>query len=461
MKTLRITILTVLTFLFSVFSISANNAKSWYCKREKEHKRPCIESDMAYITEENGFFLGNDPEDKVIYLTFDAGYENGNIERILDTLKKHNVQGAFFILENLINRNPGLVTRMKEEGHLVCNHTAKHKDMTKLSESEIEAELHALETLYTEKIGGTLAPFYRPPEGKFDRKSLSTAKKCGYYTAFWSLAYADWDNDKQPDPESAKKLLCDHIHNGAVLLLHPTSKTNSDILDALLTEWEAEGYRFGSLNEFITEDCLTASSDEKGTPAVRSGDPDSMKIALTFDDGPHPKKTDRFLDLLEKHNIRATFFVIGENVSYYPKPLIRAVSLGHEIGNHTYHHVLLSRITKKEALEEIHSTEDIILKTTGYMPKLLRPPEGAYTESALQTAADSGYRVVLWTVDSRDWENIPAEKVVQNVENNISGGSILLFHDYTGKHSLEALEILIPKLKAQGYEFVTVSELLQ
>ena len=459
MKRSQTLFLALLVILLTALPLTADGAQSWYCKREKEHLRPCCEPNMAYITEENGFFLGKDPEDKVIYLTFDAGYENGNVARILDTLKKHNAEGAFFILENLINRNPELVTRMRDEGHLVCNHTAKHKDMTKLSESEIETELHALETLYAEKIGGELAPFYRPPEGKFDRKSLAAAKKCGYATAFWSLAYADWDNNKQPDPEAAKKLLCEYIHNGAVLLLHPTSKTNADILDSLLCKWESEGYRFGSLNEFLAEDCHVSA--EIGKPAIRAGNPDSMKLALTFDDGPHPKKTDKFLDLLEKNDIPATFFVIGENVEYYPKPLKRAAALGHEIGNHTYHHVLLSKITEKEALDEIRKTEAIILETTGYLTHLLRPPEGAYTQSALQTASDSGYRVVLWTVDSRDWENIPAEKIVKNVEENIHGGCILLFHDYTGKHSLEALEVLIPRLKEQGYEFVTVSELLQ
>jgi peptidoglycan-N-acetylmuramic acid deacetylase len=414
---------------------------------------------MAYIEEENGFFLGNDPADKVIYLTFDAGYENGNVAKILDVLQKHHAEGAFFILENLICRNPELVTRMRDEGHLVCNHTAKHKDMTKLSESEIEAELHALETLYAEKIGGVLAPFYRPPEGKFDRKSLATAKKCGYSTAFWSLAYADWDNAKQPDPEKAKKLLSEHIHNGAVVLLHPTSKTNADILDALLSKWENEGYRFGSLYEFHEKDCQASS--EVGTPAIRAGDPASMKIALTFDDGPHPKKTDRFLELLKKNDIHATFFVIGENVSYYPEPLKRAAALGHEIGNHTYHHTLLSKLNEKEAEKEIRMTEEIILQTIGIRPHLFRPPEGAYTQSALQTADDFRYHVVFWTVDSRDWENISAEKIVQNVEESIHGGSILLFHEYTGKNSLEALEMLIPKLKEKGYEFVTVSELLQ
>ena len=242
---------TVFLFIFgNLTPLYAEAAQNWYCKREKDHIRPSADPNMAYIEEENGFFIGKDPEDKVIYLTFDAGYENGNVARILDTLKAHNAEGAFFILENLITRNPALVERMKNEGHLVCNHTAKHKDMTKLSEAEIEKELCALEKLYRETFGCALAPFYRPPEGKFDKKSLCVAKKLGYHTAFWSLAYADWDNCKQPDPEKAKKLLSDHLHNGAVILLHPTSQTNADILDSLLTQWEKEGYRFGSLTEF-------------------------------------------------------------------------------------------------------------------------------------------------------------------------------------------------------------------
>ena len=228
-------------------SLGAADTQSWYCKRQKDHQRPEIESNMVYVKDLGGVYLGED--EKVIYLTFDAGYENGNVARILDTLKKHEVEGAFFILENLINRNPELVTRMRDEGHLVCNHTSKHKDLTKISKEEIEKEIGSLEMLYKEKIGGEMAPFFRPPEGKFDEKSLETIKKLGYTTVFWSLAYADWDNDKQPSAEFAKKILCENIHNGAVILLHPTSKTNADILDELITKWKSEGYRFGSLTE--------------------------------------------------------------------------------------------------------------------------------------------------------------------------------------------------------------------
>ncbi len=230
----------------------SSTVQSWYIMRQKEHKRPQCDENLSYIEETDGFYIGK--EEKVIYLTFDAGYENGNVARILDTLEKHDVEGAFFILENLIKREPALVKRMQDEGHLVCNHTAKHKDITKLTEEEIKQELEALETLYSEKIGGELAPFFRPPEGKFDEKSLKTIQNLGYSTVFWSLAYADWDNDKQPSHESAKKLLCDNIHDGAIILLHPTSQTNADILDELITTWKAEGYRFGSLTE-LTENC--------------------------------------------------------------------------------------------------------------------------------------------------------------------------------------------------------------
>lgn len=195
---------------------------------------------------------------------------------------------------------------------------------------------------------------------------------------------------------------------------------------------------------------------------IRGGNTDSMKIALTFDDGPHPKKTDAILNLLKEYGIHATFFVIGQNVSYYPDVLKREVEGGHEIGNHTYHHVLLSKISEKEAEAELQKTEDIIRETANYETRLFRPPEGAYTQSALQPFEHTDYRVVLWTVDTRDWEKASAEKIVETVEKNIRGGSILLFHDYTvkGAHTLDALKILIPKLMEEGYEFVTVSELL-
>lgn len=251
MKKLKIFAALCLCLCLSAVNVSAANAYNWYCKRAQGGARPEAEADMRFITEHGGAYIGKNAEEKVLYLTFDAGYENGNIARILDVLKKHGAHAAFFVLENLVLRNTELVRRMAAEGHLVCNHTARHKDMTKMTDEQFAAELARLECVLREKAGVECARFYRPPEGRFNEKNLCAAQSLGYRTVFWSLAYADWDNEKQPEPEKSKQLLLANTHAGAVILLHPTSKTNADILDALLTEWEAQGYRFGTLAELF------------------------------------------------------------------------------------------------------------------------------------------------------------------------------------------------------------------
>lgn len=237
--------------LMTMLPINAydRTAHGWYCMRNG-NEPPCLESQFSFIEKYDGYYLDRDPEDKVIYLTFDAGYENGNVARIADTLKKHNVTGAFFVLDNIIKKEPELIKRLAEDGNLICNHTASHRDMTGITNIEqFGAELSALEDTCREYTGIEMAKFYRPPEGKFNEENLAFAKELGYKTVFWSLAYADWDNSAQPDSSEAKDKLLSNTHNGMVLLLHPTSATNADILDELICRWEADGYRFGDLNE--------------------------------------------------------------------------------------------------------------------------------------------------------------------------------------------------------------------
>ena len=156
---------------------------------------------------------------------------------------------SFFILQNLIYKNADLVKRMRDEGHLVCNHTAHHKDMSSWERDAFLEELRGLETLYTERIGGEMAKYYRPPEGVFSRENLVYAAENGYKTIFWSFAYPDWDNNKQMTPEKAKAIILDNLHNGEVMLLHPTSDTNVQILAEIIRESRARGYRFGTLDE--------------------------------------------------------------------------------------------------------------------------------------------------------------------------------------------------------------------
>lgn len=227
---------------------------NWYVMRVPDHKQPPIEASMSFIEDYNGYYVDRNhatPDgEKVIYLTFDAGYENGNVERILNTMKEKEVTGAFFILDNMIERFPELVIRMRDCGHLVCNHTCKHNDMSTVgSKEEFAAELEALNVKYRELTGDDMPKYYRPPEGRFCERNLKHASELGYKTVFWSFAYADWDNNKQPSREDAMKKILDNTHNGAIILLHPTSKTNADIIGDLIDAWRADGYRFGSLDE--------------------------------------------------------------------------------------------------------------------------------------------------------------------------------------------------------------------
>lgn len=235
----------------------SGEACGWYCRHMEDGKRPPVPGEMTFIDRHGGYFLGED--EKVIYLTFDAGYENGNIARILDTLKAEEVPAAFFVLENLVTRNTDLVKRMIEDGHLVCNHTAKHPDMSAKSEREFTDELAAMEKIYRETMGTEIAKYYRPPEGKFTEANLAWANSVGYKTVFWSYAYADWDNSKQMPADKAMEKVLAGTHNGEVILLHPTSATNADILPGLIREWKAMGYRFGTLDE-LTGNCDPAKN---------------------------------------------------------------------------------------------------------------------------------------------------------------------------------------------------------
>jgi len=224
---------------------------NWYFKKNLNHCPPPLPCEFSFIEKYDCYYLDKKAKDeKVIYLTFDAGYENGNVEKVLDTLKKHNVPAAFFILDNLIYRNCDLVKRMANEGHIVANHTKNHPDMTKIEDKDkFEKQLKDLADLYKEKIGKEMPKYYRPPEGRFSEQNLRYAKELGYKTIFWSFAYADWDNGNQPCPEKALKKILAHTHNGEVLLLHPTSSTNAAILDELITTLKKQGYRFGTLDE--------------------------------------------------------------------------------------------------------------------------------------------------------------------------------------------------------------------
>lgn len=241
-----------LTLLLLPLSASTSELR-WYFKPNDTHTQPLLPSEFSFVEDYGGVYVDHkhddDAAEKVIYLTFDVGYENGNVAKTLDILKKHNATGAFFILEHVITKETALVKRMFDEGHTVANHTMSHRNMASADRAVFEEELYGLEKLCTELTGGTMAKLYRPPEGCFSENNMKILADMGYKTVFWSCAYADWDNKNQPSPEAAMQKLTSRLHNGEILLLHPTSATNAAILDDFLGRLEAEGYRIGSLTE--------------------------------------------------------------------------------------------------------------------------------------------------------------------------------------------------------------------
>lgn len=228
------------------------SSDNWGLGFGREGQPPTGTATADELKKYDAYYLG-DTSKKVIYLTFDAGYENGYTAQILDALKKHNVKATFFLVGNYITGSPELVNRMVEEGHTVGNHTYSHPDMSAISSKDgFCKELQKLEAAFKDATGQEMTKYYRPPQGKFSKKNLQMAKEMGYKTFFWSLAYVDWFNDKQPTKEEAFKKLLGRIHPGAIVLLHSTSKTNAQILDELLSKWEEMGYSFGTLQE-LTE----------------------------------------------------------------------------------------------------------------------------------------------------------------------------------------------------------------
>lgn len=229
-------------------------SENWGLGFGKEGKKPTGNDTPAEMAKYNAYFMA-DGDEKVIYLTFDCGYENGNTEPILDALKAHNAPATFFVVGHFLESAPDIVKRMVEEGHTVGNHTYHHPDMSQISDRDaFQKEMDDVAAKYKEITGQDMAMYYRPPQGKYSQANLQMAKDMGYSTFFWSLAYVDWNQDSQPSHEQAFEKLMKRIHPGAIVLLHSTSQTNGEIMDELLTKWEEMGYTFRPLSDFVEKE---------------------------------------------------------------------------------------------------------------------------------------------------------------------------------------------------------------
>ncbi len=235
---------------FSVFAGSEKSvAYDWYFKPTNDNTQPQLCPEADFLEQFDVISIGN-KEHKNIYLTFDAGYDNGYHNQILDTLKQKNVKAAFFIDGNFVKSNPEIVKRMANEGHLVCNHSLSHPNMTKIVDfNTYKKQITEWEKLVSD-LGIPVQKYFRFPSGRFSHLALEYNQKLKLKTVFWSFAYYDWDENEQPGETAATEKIMSRIHNGAVILLHSTSKTNSKILSDVIDLARAKGYTFKSLDEF-------------------------------------------------------------------------------------------------------------------------------------------------------------------------------------------------------------------
>jgi peptidoglycan-N-acetylmuramic acid deacetylase len=226
--------------------------KNWFFQPKKDGT-PSGEPQeiLDLINKYSAYYLG-DTSKKVLYLTFDEGYENGYTSKILDILKQNNVKAAFFVTTPYINTNKDLIKRMTAEGHLVCNHSTHHPSMASTAakgEAKFKDEFSIAEKAYEDVTGKKMPKFFRPPMGKYSELSLYYTQKLGYKTIFWSFAYNDWNLKNQPSPENGKKIIIERTHNGAIVLLHAVSSTNAEILDSVIKDWKTKGYELEGLDK--------------------------------------------------------------------------------------------------------------------------------------------------------------------------------------------------------------------
>lgn len=231
----------------------SNEKKGWWIKRKENNEQSEAQNEID-LAKYDAFYVDTKNKDKkVMYLTFDCGYDNGYTEPMLDVLKKHKAYAIFFVTQTYIRDNVEIVKRMKKEGHLVGNHTVKHKSMPDLSERDIKEELITCADYCKEATGYEMDPYVRPPMGEYSERTLQICKNLGYKTVFWSMAYLDYEVDNQPGSDFVIDHFEKYYHNGAIPLLHNVSKSNAEALDTVLTNLEKKGFTFENVDKIEIE----------------------------------------------------------------------------------------------------------------------------------------------------------------------------------------------------------------
>lgn len=410
---------------------------------------------------------------KVVALTFDDGGDDAKLEEVLANLKALNAKATFFLDGST---NPSLITRIREEGHEIGNHTYSHHDSTILSPEELSDELNAMDDIIQSATGESSKPYFRAPHGLLDEETLQTVGELGYeYTVGWSTDTYDWTG---PTAEEIADIVLGNLSPGEIYLLHvvPEATGTPKSLLEIITEARAQGYEFKTITEMIAlnnvfgdevpevpveeEPAETPIEELPPSEFIDRVNTDKKLIALTFDDGEDTETLTAILDNLQQFGVKATFFTNGQT---QPHLLQRIVNEGHQLSNHTYSHYDSTELTAEELTKELEMLEEYVLETTGVSTKpYFRAPMGYINQYVLDTVGQAGYEATIdWSVDTLDWQTPSFDEMVDRVVGKLSPGYIYLMHAHPDAPNTPAsLLEMIPMILAQGYGFATVEELL-
>lgn len=269
-------------FAGTTYDSYSNVKKEWYFRRNKEHKAPEGAATYKELKKYHAYYYDYHTDEKVLYLTFDCGYENGFTSKILDILKKHDVKAIFFVTKHFVQTNPKLCMRMKKEGHLVGNHTLNHPSLPSRSVSQIKNEVKGLEELFLKKTGYELDKYFRPPMGEYSNRVLKLLSDMEYTTIFWSLAYGDYDPAKQPGKQYVIDQFQNYNHKGAIALMHNISKSNADALNEVIISLKKNHYRCARIDELGEKTDLYVAKPIWGAACFGEGEQTQDSVMLRF-----------------------------------------------------------------------------------------------------------------------------------------------------------------------------------
>lgn len=398
--------------------------------------------------------------EKVVAISLENASSSGELEKAVALGEAQNIKMTFFLTGEIVEKNSIVVKKAYDKGFEFGNYGMVLKYWGNSKGADITREL-AEASATIQKVTGSVSKVVRPPYNYYENNFFQAAS-ANFLTVVRGLDTSDWTMASSRAVVDSVK---NNVQNGDIISFNMGAKYSAAALPEVIRELKSMGYQIVTISELLAKVPSKAAAkpaEARWFSVISSLPASSPKVALTFDDGGSVYRVSRILDILKENGIYATFFLAGNWVDNNPQLVQRIMDEGHEVANHSYSHPVFSWLGSDDMENELVSTENAVKRVTGHsLKKYFRPPYGDYNSAVIETAKSLGYEaVVLWNVDTRDWSGVSAETICNTVFNQVSGGSIILFHLHA-VGTPDALSDIIPALKMQGYTLTTIGSMLR